>query len=609
MQGIADSGHEIYDQSLVPSSTGTSSSNGIAAFPQRLFLLWIEGGLVLQHPLTVLALLALLTACATVPNTSIENMEGELPAGSGLVVAETIVNGERIVGRVRHWTEIILWREDYDGEDDTFRIESLSYSLSTRAYMGVVPAGTYRVGMLYTHMRVLDTFYWARALATPVLGRFEVKAGQVTNLGTLLYQPFQDRNWFEEDYPDYAITRVPNDSLWETAKLANPALSAQISIDAPILGWIPDRYDALRDASARAIRKAGLPTRIRTLSDGRVILTGLLGSILEVRDGELLDFSIDSHRRVLDFAELPDGQFLVGSEFGELARISSLGESVHYVPVDRKPAHVIGVELGGNGQAYVAVYATDGYSIYRYNPSDDSLTRLRDFPPKEGQGSVNYNEDVRHPHPILLGTPEGVAVYFEEFVHRYDGSADRWSTSDSLMFFAIDKQADGYLTGIPYSHSSGTLAPRYSSDQGLTWVRTREKGGMLESWLTPTFRFSNGEFIRTGDDVDVRIFRESKVLEKVPVLLSTDYGLNWDTVGHVPRGCLYMAPEASTDDRLYILCNNGGTLTSEDRGRTWQPSSPRRIPDFESFPEGLKVRYDREELGANSPLPPVVPTN
>ena len=115
----------------------------------------------------LLSMLALLTACATVPNTSIENMQGDIPAGSGLVIAETITNGERIVGPVRYWTEIVLWRDNYEGEDGTFSIDSLSYSFSTQAYMGVVPAGTYRVGMLYAFLQLGDrSFFSTRACST-----------------------------------------------------------------------------------------------------------------------------------------------------------------------------------------------------------------------------------------------------------------------------------------------------------------------------------------------------------------------------------------------------------------------------------------------------------
>lgn len=66
--------------------------------------------------------LTFLGACATVPNTSIENLQGEIPEGRGLVIAETLNNGTRVVGRIDYWTKIVLWRQNYEGEDKTFTI-------------------------------------------------------------------------------------------------------------------------------------------------------------------------------------------------------------------------------------------------------------------------------------------------------------------------------------------------------------------------------------------------------------------------------------------------------------------------------------------------------
>ena len=556
----------------------------------------------------LLSMLALLTACATVPNTSIENMQGDIPAGSGLVIAETITNGERIVGPVRYWTEIVLWRDNYEGEDGTFSIDSLSYSFSTQAYMGVVPAGTYRVGMLYAFLQLGDRSFSARAPAPPAMGSFEVKAGQVTNLGTILYQPFQDRNWIDEEYPDYAMTRISNDDLWQTAKLANPNIVAQIDANAAVLGWKPDNQDAVRDKTAQLIKAAALPTNMQALSDGSVLLSGLLGGLYSLRDGEIHGLSMEDRRKITDVIELANGQFLIGGELGKLAISSALGENAEFIPIDRDLAHVLDIDLSGSGQAYLVILTNDGYGIYRFDVDSRSLVLLRDLHKKKlgfiERGYIAYIEDIRHPN--LIGTAQGVAAYFDKLVYRYVEATEAWSEAEALEFNTMYEQRDGYISGTPYSSWSGTMPLQYSADGGANWTEIEDKSGLFGASREPTYRFSDGEFIRTGEDVDINFWKDSEVLDEVPVLSSSDHGLSWEPVGSVPRGCVTIAVESSTDELLHLLCNNGGVMSTDDRGRTWWQSFAPRIPDFDAFPGQLRVRYQREKLKETSPAPPVV---
>lgn len=241
---------------------------------------------MLLRLIPVVLTLTFLAACATAPNTVFEDLENGIPAGSGLVVAETIINGTRIVGRVRYWREIVLWRVNYEGEDDTFTIKSLSYSFSTQVYAGVIPAGTYRIGMLYTFLQNSEMSYSARAFAPPAIGTFDVKDGQVTNLGTILYQPFQDRSRIENSYPDYAITRISNDELLQMSGFLNSEIVEKILASASILGWNADDYDEERRTAARLIKNAALSTKMHRLVDGGYLLSGLYGGLYSLHDGE-----------------------------------------------------------------------------------------------------------------------------------------------------------------------------------------------------------------------------------------------------------------------------------------------------------------------------------
>ena len=153
------------------------------------------------------------------------------------------------------------------------------------------------------------------------------------------------------------------------------------------------------------------------------------------------------------------------------------------------------------------------------------------------------------------------------------------------------------------------MPPQYSNDSGITWVETKEKSGLLSSWSEPTYRFSDGEFIRNGEDIDAGFFKSTVVLEEVPILSSQDDGLNWEPVGSVPRGCIRIAAEASTDSLVLMQCTDGGIVSSSDRGRTWQPYLEPRLPDFNAFPANFRIRYSEQKMRTTQPAPPVINVN
>jgi len=227
------------------------------------------------------------------------------------------------------------------------------------------------------------------------------------------------------------------------------------------------------------------------------------------------------------------------------------------------------------------------YRVYRFMADTESLLLIKTLP-KGSKGIFGIS------HPVLIGTADGAAMFMDKIMYRYVEAADQWSSTKAEEYIELHQQLDGYVSGIPHSSWSGTKAAQFSADDGYTWTALEEKVGLLGSSQAPTYRFKDGEFIRTGEGVDVNFFKDSEVKDQVPVLSTTDNGVNWTPIGAVPRGCTTMAVEASTDGLIYVLCSDGGTFSSKDRGRTWSLSLPSRTPDFDAFPGQLKIRYERD---------------
>lgn len=543
--------------------------------------------------LGALAVVLVATGCATVPNLSVENLKGPLPSENGLVIAESISNSIRIVGPVERWTELVLWRMG-DEEPKTFSLEALKFGHTTQAYMGSVPPGTYRLGLLYATLVIGDTTYYGRAPVPPALGTFEVRPGQITNLGTIIYQPFQAKNRVETSYPDYAITRTGNDSLWTSLKEIKQDVASQIDDSLPMLGWNPDEFGDKRSAALELISGGGLPTNIHNLGNGTLLASGFLGAIYEHDGNAWRRHSLPTHYKVTDLGGLGGGRILAGSEFGEMVLIPSPGEKPLLIGLEEEAEHIVDIDVSETNVAYVITMTPEVYRVHEFSPDKLEFETLKEFPNKSrGFWADAYGIGISR--PVTVASQQGVAIFIDGKVHRYDGLLRSWSVEDSAEFNDLHQQLDGYILGTPYSAWNGSKALVYSDDYGHSWTASKDaRNFFLGASETPTYRFSDGVLVRTGNDVKRSLF-SSEVLPTVPVNATSDNGTTWEQVGEVPPGCTTLAVEASTDALLHLLCTDGRILSSEDRGANWSELLNPRIPEFEDFPRELRFRYQRDD--------------
>ncbi len=558
-----------------------------------------------------LAALVFSHGCATLPpDSSVASKRSGLPEGSGLVIAETSNNSRRITGYVDHWKELFLWRQNYEGEDDTWRITALDQSHTTQTYMGVVPAGTYRVGVLRTEERMGDITYYAYARVPRGLGTFEVRAGGVTNLGTIVYHPFQARHRAEEAYPDYAITRFANGDLVRIARTLYPEFMTETDSEEPVSGWLSDSFGEVRQETARLIKNAAVPMDMHLLRDGRHLLTGSIGALYVLDKGQWQNRSLSHNYEITGLVELPSGELLIGSEFGRLT-IGELDGAFRDIPMGGQPRHVIDVVASDAGEAYVVSDVIDSYEIHQYQPASRSVSLLKVLPKR---GASIWSMHI--PRPAVIGTTNGIAAFIDKKVHRFDETSDSWSTDEAAEFYALHEQPDGTVTGIPGHFWTGVAPIHYSEDDGRTWAATRAEESLLfvgiGSWaFRPPYRFGDGEIIRTARDQRFSLRKwEYEATDFAPVMSTTDDGAAWTQIGSVPSSCLDIAAEASTDDRVYILCDDGRAIVSADRGRNWQEVQREpKVPAFQDFPPQLKVRYTSgDEMEEQQSIAPMVPT-
>ena len=560
-----------------------------------------------------LAALAFSHGCAMLPpDASVASGGGGIPQGSGLVIAETSNNSRRITSYIDHWKELILWRQNYEGEDKTYRISALDQSHSTQAYIGVLPAGTYRVGLLRAQETFGDITYYADALVPHALGTFDVKVGHVTNLGTITYHPFQARHRADETYPDYAMTRFANDELVRVARTLQPKFMAQISSENPVLGWLDDPGDEVRREAADLIKKAAHPTNMHLLSGGRRLLTGKSGALYLLEGGQLQNRTLTHNYEMTSLTELPSGELLLGSEFGRLS-IGELGGTFQDIPMGNGPRHVIDLALSDGGVAYVVSDVVDSYEIHQYQPANHSVSLLKVLPKQY------MFWGMRMTRPAVIGTTNGIAAFINREAHRFDEASSSWSTQSASEFYGVYEQPNGSVSGMPQSWMTGIGSISYSEDEGRTWNASKAEDPFQFNWqgsspYRPSYRFADGEIIQTAQDIRLRFSwmegSDFETRDSAAVLSTTDDGVSWANVGSVPTSCLDIAVEASTDEAVHILCDDGRVIVSIDRGRNWQEVQREwEVPNLEDFPAPLKVRFTHgENVQEQQSIAPMIPT-
>ncbi len=535
---------------------------------------------------TFIAILCLMmAACATVPDANIENTVGPIPVGSGLVIAETMNNSIRITGPIRKWQKIILWKEGAEEKNSTFSISAVSGPTSTNLHVGAIPAGTYRIGLLWTTEFSGDFTYYAKAFIPPKIGTFEVKPGAVTNLGKLIYHPFSAKSWSDEEMPDYAITRVLSENLWGKIVKSNPSIASKIAADAEIIGWKPDEFDLDRKVAADLIFSSALPITMFSTQKKEVGLIGKAGGFY-IKSKDTNSWSrrdSGTFNEIRSVSDLNNGYMLVGGENGYIALTDQLGKQWEKLTLPKPLSHVLDIGTS-NEFTYVSTFNGKSFDFYQFNYHDRNFKWLKSLP-------FDGSDILFISNPIIIQTPKDITIYQDKHCHRFTISKNTWNSYKCTKFNYIIKQLDGTLIGSPYHSPWGRRKPLvFSFDNGVSW----KTAGIMRPYGRIPFRTAHGNFLRPGNDSKFKLFKGWHTLPEVPFVKSENNGETWTRISRLPPRCVYLVGRVSSDDNLYVLCENGMALNSSDLGKNWQELFLPEKLDPRQFPDGLSVTYKRK---------------
>ncbi|MBS0583366.1 MAG: hypothetical protein JSS42_09735 [Proteobacteria bacterium] len=525
--------------------------------------------------------LLLIHACASIPSAGIDGPDKDkLPTNGGLVAVQVVTNSAHLTDALVNWTEAIVVKEDgvgKDGQPELFSLPALDDGLtSTRVFVGLLAPGHYRFSGLFSYARGGDMTYMLSARAPRTVGTFDVQTDRLTNLGTVLFQPFHpdplaNTAVLSPVETPYAMSRIDDSQPLAEFVAAKYPRQFERTRSATTLGWTADTETQARTRLAEAIHGFAFMERPRYISREEIIYTARLGSLYRrSASGQWTIGHLPTNLALMSATKLSDGSYVAGGERGTVWHAGSLdgswqaatlpyaGQSTAWLgEVDGK-LFAIGMD---NGKARLYQRGED----WAWKLVGEYGTRA-----KEGARELAYDYSLT---PRVVTRGKELLVYGDHARYRLDAATAAFSKIDDQGSFLVQEQPNGIIVSNADSFWFGGVgAPQISRDGGLTW----EPYHRLGKWGGALYVFSDGTPLAIDSDTGFGW----KGWEKEPhpsVLTSSDKGKTQRAIGQVTFGCNRIEGPISTDELLYLYCFDGSLLKSTDRGRTWGAEYSRAV--------------------------------
>ncbi|WP_348672297.1 sialidase family protein [uncultured Abyssibacter sp.] len=522
-----------------------------------------------------------LSACATVPSAGLGDVNAEIPDDAGLVAIQVVSNATRLSNTISQWDEVVVLRLS-DGELLTIPSTGSGF-VSTRAFVGALAPGEYAIAGLYAVRRLSNSTHTMTARVPPIVGRFNVEAHRFTNLGTLVFQPFEEATQQNQSV-SYLVSRIPSSAeLMDLVRMQFPSEYADL-LSAEAIGWSEDDLGPLREKVSGRVRKFALATMVEPESDGSFWMLGRLGQAYR-RDssGAWSRISIDTPYQLTTAARLADGSVIVGGERGALFRSHDGQEIWDVLSFPLRDANITELGQFDTGDLFALAEVSDAFVLMR-SASGENWSQVASFAKQKPGWLAEVYRFYTVSFPYVVQKGDRLDIWMDKQLIGYDAMTGEITRKPAIEFSRLVVQGNGILVGREYSSWSGEKNPQYSVDGGKTWKEVEIGEGTFSTANGMPFVFGDGRLLKTGASSKFKLSTGWTELDAVSVLVSSDAGKSWSTIGSVPKRCGRLSHESSTDEFLLAVCRDGRILGSRDGGRQWAHEFG-EAPTTEDFPE------------------------
>lgn len=578
--------------------------------------------------ITCLCAAVLLSACATTPikSTRIDNNAG-LTEGHGVVALQVVNNTDRLSKFHRNWTEVIAVRLDnqeelkqkaidtakakasaegkkfdpakVDWDPDIYTLSpSAEGVVSSQLFVGSMPAGEYMIASLYAFYSDGNMSSWVQMPVRAAGGVFNVAVSQLTSLGTLVFQPLLDVKaesfWSNRSSAKAYVTRMEENNLSDYVVAKYPSLTASLDVTAQ-QGWQDDPYQPLRQQLAeQSQQNAWGNSSVALQHHGKAALMARFG-LLHWQDnsGRWSKVKLPTNAQLSAILDTKE-KIVVGAERGQLFIADTPDATWQQLQPVASSEAIVWLQQGSD-RFYAMTQSSSAFTLYQFADLTASWQQIGEFKRKEFAFLVQYGG------VFAFINPQGnLAVLNDGQLHQYDPAAKSWSAQKSQAMVKLTQLKDGSLLGLAVSQWDGVGDQMFSTDGAKSWQSLHRRLGLFgdrAAEVSLPARLDNGTLVTVS-----RVRQDQK--SNMHLVSSQSESLNskssWQTHGQLREDCTGLLPELSNGQTLYLICNEGDVISTDDLGNSWQTVIDIDVPamqqSFEQLLDALQQQNAPESI-------------
>ncbi len=560
---------------------------------------------------------AFLNGCATyeIKSTRLDSSQ-PLAQNHGVVALQVINNTGRLAPLHAGWTEVIAVRMDnheqikqaaieeakakaaaknkafnedeveWDPEAYTFSPNSQGV-VDSQLFAGSMPEGQYIIASLYSFYSDGNMSSWLTMPVYASAGTFNVKAGEFTNLGSLVFQPLlnikETSFWSNRSSSKAYVTRISEaENLQDFIIEHFPNLASSVNFNQS-LGWEDDKFVQFRDKLSSLSRNNAYGSQALILEDHKQRAVAAKFGQLHVvnQDNSWSQIDLPTNGQLTSVLEL-DGKILVGSERGQVFVSDSLrGSWTATQPVSAAESIIW---FGKAKEALFAVTASaKNHYFYSINKNDLSWQRIGDFERKNPNDFWVQNGGL---FPILSADGQ-LRVLNDNKLHDFDVESNQWSSVKSSPMVQVSQLENGVLVGLEVSQWDGIGDQAVSFDYGQSWISLNRS---LKTFGDNTTDRSLP--IVLEDKTLITLGRADKTVKQLQIISTTANSedvsrKDWTMRGTAKPDCEIALPKLTNGQRIYFLCDQGQIVSTDDFGQTWSSDVKMDIAAMQAEYESL----------------------
>ena len=553
--------------------------------------------------IVILLLTTALIACSStqIQSTHISTNK-QLEPGKGVLAVQVINNSERLALWHKGWTEVIVFRTDnmeqleqqaidkakakhkgskpfdpkkVDWEPEFYTLTPHDQGvIDSQIFVGTIPQGEYIISSLYAYYNGGDFSSW---LSMPVMfsaGKFKVEEKKLTSLGSVVFQPLlnikEKSFWSNKSSQKAYVTRVEKQQDLKSFILKHyPNLANQLQLE-QILDWNSDELDEFRGKLSDLSRSNAYGNNTIALTKlGKNVITSKFG-LLKWQDnqGAWHKTNLDTNSQLTAAIEI-DNKVVVGGELGQVFISDNLNASwQRYQPISPKEA-ISWFGKSNDNYYYAMTQSASEFVVYQIKDIKSIWEKLASFK-RKSKGIWVQNGGL---FPFINGENQ-ISIINDNKLYTYSDNTKKWTQTKTTSLVDMTQLASGTLVGVEVSQWDGVGDQVVSLDYGQTWLDVNR---YLSLW--GDFKLDRSLPIVLKDNTVVSIGRKksaqngkSKTTLKI---ISTDAKQVSDkkswTFHHAPKdNCHTMLPNISQQSTVYMLCDQGQIVATDNFGETWQ---------------------------------------